>query len=182
MSRTQAIAIFGAALTTMTACGASDVEAHPAPLGEALNVSLAHSYVNLDEVVKGSDAVVRVRAGDATTEEIGEIMFTFTTVEILDTVSGQLDGAEIDVVQTGERGAWFVPELPPFLTEGNEYYLAVTAVDEAYDIVGTGAWVIDGEQAELYAWEAEGPIVGVEADLPRSLPVVELEEQIRSTD
>lgn len=183
MSKVTFIAIVGLTLTTLVACGSSDnVEARPAPQGEALNVSLARSYASLDEVVQGSDAVVKVRAGRATTEEIGEIVFTFTAVEILDTVTGQLGSKEIQVVQTGERGSWYVPELPPFLRQGDEYYLAVASVDDFYDIVGTAAWVVDGTQAELYAWETEGATVDGESgvELPQTLPVDELEDQIRN--
>lgn len=181
MSRVAFIAIAGLTLTTLVACGSSDsVEAHPAPRGEALNVSLARSYVSLHEVVQGSDAVVKVRAGRATTEEIGEIVFTFMTVEILDTVTGQLGGKEIQVFQTGERGAWYVPELPPFLRQGHVYYLAVASVDDSYDIVGTAAWVVDGTRADLYAWGVEGEVVESGVDLPQSLSVVELEDQIRN--
>ncbi len=183
MSRVAFIAIAGLTLTTLVACDSSnDIEAHPVPHGEALNVSLAHSYVSLDEVVQGSDAVVKVRAGQALTEEIGEIVFTFTTVEILDTVVGQSGSKEIQVVQTGEPGSWYVPELPPFLKQGDEYYLAVTSVDDAYDIVGTAAWVVDGTQAELYAWESEGGTVDIKSgvDLPQTLPVAELENRIRN--
>jgi hypothetical protein len=176
----------------MTACGTRSNVRSVAPSAAAtdstttstsfltITASRARSYRSVAELARDATLVIVGTANGATTESLGGIPFTTTSVEVVRVLSGDAAvGATIPVHQTGGPGI-VSPELPPVMRPGQRYLLFLepftgpgVQTPQRYTIVGlAGIWGLEGGVARR--------LDPASTELPDGLSVSSLEAQVRT--
>lgn len=154
----------------------------PVESGKAASVRIitcrAKEYKTMKELAAESDIVIRGKAlSETALDEIGNIPFVATTVEVTEAFRGATTGAHIKVRQMAASSAVVIEDVIPVLRPGNEYILHLTPsglkgkADQYFITGGAGGFLYgaDGTAERLDPMSTRLPKTITAATVRRSL-------------